>query len=142
MGKTVRRFFCMQRYVVKRDALDSGTPKRRTLYRSGPRSRGLSRSCRASWSAALRSHPTAFSSSRMAFMSRLSTCFWAVSRSISRRHSFGVISSPLSFSSFRYRAAASYRISSRLWRCSNCSRFSGFTLASCLWMDLYWLYCS
>ena len=47
---------------------------------------------------------TAFSSSRMAFMSMLSTCFWAVSRSISRRHSFGVISSPLAFSSFRYRA--------------------------------------
>ena len=38
--------------------------------------------------------------------------------------------------------AASYRISSRLWRCSNCSRFPGFTLASCLWMDLYRLYCS
>ena len=38
-------------------------------------------------------------------------------------------------SAFR-RPAASYRISSRLWRCSSCSRFSGFTLASCLWMLL------
>ena len=38
MGKPVRRFFCMQRYVVKRDALDRGTPKRGSLYRSGPRS--------------------------------------------------------------------------------------------------------
>lgn len=27
MRKPVRRFFCMQRYVVKRDALDKGTPK-------------------------------------------------------------------------------------------------------------------
>ena len=38
MGKPVRRFFCMQKYVVKRDALDRGTPKRGSLYRSGPRS--------------------------------------------------------------------------------------------------------
>ena len=30
---------------------------------------------------------------------------------------------------------------SRLWRCSNSSRFSGFTLASCLWTALYSLYC-
>ena len=58
-------------------------------------------------SAALRSRSTAFSSSRIAFMSMVSTCFWAVSRSISRCHALGVISSPLSFSSFRYRAAAS-----------------------------------
>ena len=36
--KPVRRFFCMQKYVVKRDALDRGTPKRGSLYRSGPRS--------------------------------------------------------------------------------------------------------
>ena len=35
MEKPVRRFFCMQRYVVKRDALDKGTPKRDSLYRSG-----------------------------------------------------------------------------------------------------------
>ena len=28
MGKPVRRFFCMQKGVVKRDDLDSGTPKR------------------------------------------------------------------------------------------------------------------
>ena len=35
MEKPVRRFFCMQRYVVKRDALDKGTPKRNSLYRSG-----------------------------------------------------------------------------------------------------------
>ena len=48
-----------------------GAVKRRTLYRSGPRSWGLSRSCRASWSAALRSRSTAFSSSRMAFMPML-----------------------------------------------------------------------
>ena len=27
MGKPVRRFFCMQKYVVKRDALDRDTPK-------------------------------------------------------------------------------------------------------------------
>ena len=38
MGKPVRRFFCMQKYVVKRDALNRGTPKRGSLYRSGPRS--------------------------------------------------------------------------------------------------------
>ena len=38
MGKPVRRFFCVQKYVVKRDALDKGTPKRGSLYRSGPRS--------------------------------------------------------------------------------------------------------
>ncbi len=37
MWKPVRRFFCMQKYVVKRDALDRGTPKRGSLYRSGPR---------------------------------------------------------------------------------------------------------
>ena len=30
----------------------------------------------------------------------------------------------------------------RLWRCSNSSRFSGFTLASCLRMGLYLLYCA
>ena len=30
----------------------------------------------------------------------------------------------------------------RLWRCSNSSRFSGFTLASCLWTALYLLYCA
>lgn len=36
MGKPVRRFFFMQRYVVKRDALDRGTAKRGSLYRSGP----------------------------------------------------------------------------------------------------------
>ena len=38
MGKPVRRFFCMQKDVVKRDALERGTPKRSILYRSGPRS--------------------------------------------------------------------------------------------------------
>ena len=38
MGKPVRRFFCMQKYVVKRDALDRGTPKRGGPYRSGSRS--------------------------------------------------------------------------------------------------------
>ena len=27
MGKPVRRFFCVQKDVVKRDALDRGTPK-------------------------------------------------------------------------------------------------------------------
>ena len=38
MGKPVRWFFCMQKYVVKRDALDMGTPKCSILYRSGSRS--------------------------------------------------------------------------------------------------------
>lgn len=33
MGKPVRRFFCMQKSVVKRDALDRGTPKRGSPYR-------------------------------------------------------------------------------------------------------------
>ncbi len=33
MGKPVRRFFCMQKGVVKRDDLDSGTPKRGSPYR-------------------------------------------------------------------------------------------------------------
>ena len=32
MGTPVRRFFCMQKYVVKRDALDRGTPKCSILY--------------------------------------------------------------------------------------------------------------
>ena len=32
MGKPVRRFFCMQKGVVKRDDLDSGTPKRGSPY--------------------------------------------------------------------------------------------------------------
>ena len=33
MGKPVRRFFCMQNGVVKRDDLDSDTPKRGSPYR-------------------------------------------------------------------------------------------------------------
>ena len=33
MGKPVRWFFCMQKSVVKRDDLDSGTPKRGSPYR-------------------------------------------------------------------------------------------------------------
>ena len=33
MGKSVRRFFCMQKGVVKRDDLDSGMPKRGSPYR-------------------------------------------------------------------------------------------------------------
>ena len=37
MGKPVRRFFCVQKDVVKRDALDRGTPKCSSLYRSGSR---------------------------------------------------------------------------------------------------------
>lgn len=36
MGKPVRRFFCMQKYVVEHAALDRGTPKRGSLYRSDP----------------------------------------------------------------------------------------------------------
>ena len=38
MGKPVRRFFCVQKDVVKRDALDRGTPKCSSPYRSGSRS--------------------------------------------------------------------------------------------------------
>ena len=33
MGKPVWRFFCTQKGVVKRDYLDSGTPKRGSPYR-------------------------------------------------------------------------------------------------------------
>ena len=88
MGKPVRRFFCVQRDVVKRDALKRGrqnavpftvpAPGHGTCpVPGGPVGR---RPC----GAALRSRSTAFSSSRMAFMSMVSTCFWAVSRSISR----------------------------------------------------------
>ena len=41
------------------------------------------------------------------FWASVSVCFPAVSWSISRCHALGGISSPLAFSSFRYRAAAS-----------------------------------
>lgn len=33
MGKPVRRFFCVQKGVVKRDAPKRGTPKRGSPYR-------------------------------------------------------------------------------------------------------------
>ena len=72
------------------------------------------------------------------FMASVSVCFPVVSWSISRCHAFG--RSPrrcLSVLSDTWLLVRSYRISSRPWRCSNCSRFSGFLLlASCLWMDL------
>ena len=38
MGKPVRRFFCVQKGVVKRDAPKRSTPKRGSPYRSGSRS--------------------------------------------------------------------------------------------------------
>ena len=59
----------------------------------------MSLSCRDSCSAVLRSRSTAFKSSRMDFMASVSVCFPAASWSISSCHAFGVIASPLSFSS-------------------------------------------
>ena len=60
MGKPARRFFCVQKGVVIRYALDRGAPKRSSPFRSDSRFGDLLRSCRDSCSAVLRSRSTAF----------------------------------------------------------------------------------